>query len=176
LRFRPATAQFEQTQTGPDFTRWNHPLASVLVSEPDHRPRAGDHAPPERTIELSGVASEPKLLDLLTGIVWVHAPANEDDYDACRAAVASHHELGFLDGQRFTALPPHEYGDVYLVGAIVLGSRVEAVVGTRGTRAAVMLLLNGQVPATDWTLLDTGIHHNEDAVFADPRLGPYCGP
>lgn len=176
LRFRPARLDYERTpESEPDASRpWEHPLAALLISEPDRRPPAGEFGPGRQTIRLSGVDSEPRLLNLFTGVVWDHAPKNEDDYDACKAVVITRHELGFLNQQSWQPLPTTQHGVVHLVGAAVVGSQVAAVIGVQGGNAAVLDVTTGA--AREWTLLRTGVKHDESAVFDDPRIGPYCGP
>lgn len=175
MRWRAATSEYAPPDAPPEAAApWSHPLAVFLVSpEPPNRT---DLAPGEQSILLRGVGSDPPLLDLFTGIVWDHAPPNPDEYNACLAQVATHHELGFLVGERWSPLPLAEQSEVHLVGAAVVGDRVEAVVGTRGTKAAILPIVAPGVPGSDWSVLETGVHHDETAVYADPRLGPYCGP
>jgi hypothetical protein len=176
VRWQPAKMQYER-KDDPDLSRsWDHPLSKFLVSAPSDVASRADLTPGRQSIQLLGIDSEPQLLDLFTGIVWDDAPENEDDYDACKAVVVSHHEVGFLDGRAWTPLPASSAGEVHLLGAAVVGARVEAVVGTWGTKAAVLPVANPRRVDSGWSLLDTGVYPAESSARAEPRLGPHCVP
>lgn len=178
VRWEPSLLRYERTSSNsPDtFAPWRHPMAAFLVSELENRPDGGGFAPPEQTIELFGVDSQPPLLDLFTGIVWDSLPANPNDYNPCDAIVVTNQAVGFLEGGDFTALPLYEGSAPELAGAFVLGDQVAAVVGVFDFDVGILPLPGGRLARARWTVLPSGVYHDEERAFARRQLGPYCGP